>query len=193
MIILTSDKQRLIIDAYFRILQENPEMKEVPIKLLAAKSGMTRESLYRYHFKNMDEIKERICLLADEELEAQTKKVFSNASLDLVVFLNKALLPYLYDKRDWLKVLYGTNLAATWQSYLLKKYTPIVETHLDKVGKKDIVPNRFLASIIVKEFLAIISTWITDPNPEPASLFIKKFLHILKSSPYALLIDGEEG
>lgn len=190
--IITDDKQRLIIDAYFRILQENPEIKDITIKMLASKSGMSRESIYRYHFGSIEEIKERICLLADGELEEETKKFLSKETHNLSIFLSKILLPYLYEKRDWLKILYNTDVEATWRSYLLKKYTPVVEDYLDKIGKRGVVPNAFLASIIVKECLAIISTWLTDPNPEPASLFKEKFLHIFKSSPYDLLISDAE-
>ncbi|MFK4935934.1 hypothetical protein ACI1UF_06300 [Lactococcus garvieae] len=64
-----------------------------------------------------------------------------------------------------------------------EKYSPVVEAYLNKIGKKEIFSNAYLANILLKEFLSILSTWLTDDIPEPVSLFQKKFLYLLSLSP----------
>ncbi|CAM3027667.1 transcriptional regulator [Lactococcus hircilactis] len=190
MLVITSETQLKIIDAYFRILQEKPDTKIITLDMVAKKVGMRRESIYRYHFKNIEEIRDRIHYLIDGGLEKEAVEFVDGKTFDINSFIANKLLPLLYEKRDWLKVMYSTDIDAEWQSFLLKKYVPIVTNYLELIGEEDIIPNKFLAEVAVKEILALISTWLTDEQPEPASLFKEKFLCVFQYSPYGILTNS---
>ncbi|KSU00990.1 TetR/AcrR family transcriptional regulator [Lactococcus lactis] len=192
MILIISDKQRKIIDAYFRVLQENPDVTEVTLGMVASKVGMSRESVFRYHFRNVEEIRDKIHFLIDADVYKKTKEFVESEGYNLFDFIDRELLPLLYIHRDWLKLMHLRGIDYRFQSFLLKKYIPIVEKYLDKIGKKEILSNYFIASIFVKEILSITSTWLTDDNPEPVSLFKEKFMHLLHQSPYDLLTSKDK-
>lgn len=155
--------------------------------MVADKAEMRRESIYKYHFKNVDAIIERIHLLIDEEIGNEFEKFITSGNTDLIHFFIHKMLPHMYENKEWLKLLYSTTLNSDWSDFLQKKYSPIVEVYLNNIRKNDILSNFFLSHLIVKEFLAIVSSWLIDSNPEPASLFQKKFLHVLHTSLYDLL------
>lgn len=192
MLVTTSETQQRIIDAYFRIIQENPDTKKVTLGMVAEKAGMRRESVYRYHFKNIEEIRDRIHYLIDGGLEKEVLDFVDGKTFDINSFIATKLLRLLYEKRAWLKVMYSTDVDAEWESFLLKKYIPIITKYLELIGREDIIPNKFLAEVAVKEILALISTWLTDEQPEPASLFKEKFLHVFHYSPYDILTNPNQ-
>lgn len=185
--IFTSETQYKIIDAYFSILQETPDVKKISLGMVAYRVGMRRESISKYHFKNVEEIRERIRHLVDDKLEEAAENFVGGENLALYPFISEVMLPHLYKYRDWLKILYGTTIDSEWQTFLLQRYTPLVERYLDEIEQKELISNQLLAAIIVKEILSIVSTWLTDNHPDPVFIFQKKFMHILQSSPYDLL------
>lgn len=183
---IITDSQRKIIDAFFLIAKEQPNQR-ITFQMLADQSGMRRESIYRYHFSNLEELIEKVHDIIDNEISSAFEEFVNNGDLNLLKFLSYLVLPCLYEKKDWLKILYGTNVDPGWSNFLEERYFPLIECYLNKKGKNDIIPNFFLSKVIVKEFLAIVAVWLTDDNPEPASLFQRKFVHIFQQSPAAML------
>jgi len=187
MVVVTSMTQYKIIDAYFRVLQENPCLKKVTLGMVAEKAGMRRESIYRYHFQGVEDIQDRIHYLINLEIKESVQSFLLNDALDLDTFLNQSFLPILYAKKDWLKIMSKTTADTEWNKFLIEEYAPLIENYLDSIEKKEVIPNSFLALILIKEVLAITSTWLTDDEPEPVSLFTEKFISIIKKSPFDLL------
>lgn len=185
--IITTDNQQRVIDAFFLIAKENPDIKKISLQTVASRLGIRRESIHKYCFRTPDEILERAHYLIDKKIEESFNIFINKRHHDFALFLSQEILPLLYEKKDWLQVLYNTNLDPRWNEFLENKYAPLIEKHLNNIGKEYIIPNNFLALLIVKEFLAITSTWLKDTNPEPASLFQKKFLKVFNSSPNDLL------
>lgn len=70
-------------------------------------------------------------------------------------FLSHEILPLLYEKRDWLQILYGTILDPKWGKFLERKYAPLIEKYLDNIEKEYIISNSFLALLVVKEFFPL--------------------------------------
>lgn len=186
--IITSDSQKRLIEAFFRVAEEHPEQK-ITFAMIAERAGMSRENAYRNHFRGIPEIIKRIHFLIDNDISTEFEKFTASDDTDILRFIGKSILPFLYDKKDWLRVLYGTNVDSEWFTFLQQRYVPLVTIYLDKIEKNDVIPNTLLSQLIVKNFLSIISVWLTDNNPEPPSLFIKKFIHLLQQSPADMMMQ----
>lgn len=187
--VITTETQKKIIDAFFMVASNYPN-KKITVEMIGQQAGMSRENIYHNHFRGIKEIIEKIHLLVDEELYNKFQRFVYDENTNLLNFLTHHVLPFLYEKREWLKILYGTQIDPEWEYFLESRYAPLINNYLDKIGKKDIIPNHFLSQIFVKEFMAIISVWLTDNNPEPPSLFIKKFIYILSQSPTDMIINA---
>ncbi|WP_270227975.1 transcriptional regulator [Lactococcus garvieae] len=153
------------------------------LQMVADQAGLRRESIYRYHFDNMEDIIEKIHFLIDKDIDDETAKFMRGTNTNIVKFVSHTLLPLLYARKEWIKILCETNVDPNWLNFLQEKYSPVVEAYLNKIGKKEIFSNAYLANILLKEFLSILSTWLTDDIPESVSLFQKKFLYLLSLSP----------
>lgn len=188
MILITTETQKKIIEASFQVAKEHPN-QQITIKMICEKVGMSRENFYRYHFHDFNEILEKIHFLANDEINQLFVKFINSENPDILDFLRQSMIPFLYDKKEWLKILFETKLDLEWMKFLHKEYTPLVQSYLDNIEKKGPIPNLYLAQIIVKEFFAIISTWLTDNSPEPPELFMEKFLYIVEQSPAALMTN----
>lgn len=186
MVIITTETQKKIIEA-FLILASTSSNKKITVEMIGHEIGMSRENIYRNHFRGIKEIIERIHYLIDEEIFSKFQEFVDSGNSNITGFLAEQILPILYEKKEWLKVLYGTNTDPDWTFFLETKYVPLITNFLEKIEKKDVIPNFLLAQIIVKEFIALVSVWLTDNNPEPPELFIKKFLHIMSQSPKNML------
>ncbi|MDR2975721.1 MAG: TetR/AcrR family transcriptional regulator [Streptococcaceae bacterium] len=186
--VITSAKQRKVIEAYISLLQEGHSEEMITMKRIAAKAGMSRGNLYHNHFSSIRQIRDRFFYLSDENLEAKVKDfVFNHKYDEAGVFLERVILPYFYEQRAWIEVLFTTELISEWNMYLTQKYMPMVEEYLIQIGKKEKFSNSFLAQLIVREFFAIIATWLTQKSPESPLLFYKEFQRFSKSSLYDLL------
>lgn len=178
--------QLKIIDAFFKVVLDHPDQK-ITVEMISKQAGMTRENIYHNHFRGTKEIIEKIHDIIDRDICFKFQNFIDSDDTNIGDFLSQVMIPSLYQKKEWLKVLYGTNIDPLWPDFLQSRYAPLVEAHLDKIGKNDLISNFFLSQIIVKEFIAIVSVWLTDNNPEPPSLFKEKFIHILQQSPLELL------
>jgi AcrR family transcriptional regulator len=190
LMIIISDRQRELIDAFFVLLQENPNAKRITIKDVSERAGIRRQSVYEKHFHSMDELIDLIRRVVDEDCEEKIRAFVeenNGTKNDPAAFFANEILPLLYKKRDWLKILYGSSLIDTaWVDYLQKKYTPLLKIYLDRVGNKTGLTNDFLCKLIVKQVLAILACWLTADMPEPVSLFKEKFIRIFKTSVYGI-------
>lgn len=186
MTIITTKTQKQIIEAFLN-LASNSQNQKITVDMIAKKMGMSRENIYHNHFKGIKDIIERIHFLTDAEIFCKFQSYVDTDSSNISSFLSKQLLPNLYEKKEWLKILYGTNVDPNWINFIESRYIPLVNRYLDSIDKKDIIPNALLSQIIVKEVIAIISVWLTDDEPEPPEVFIKKFLHVISQSPGDML------
>ena len=143
--ILISDRQRQIIDAFFLVVEEGSEPKKITVDMIAKKAGISRQSIYDKHFSNIGEIIDKIHALVSEECEVRMQKFFSDGyrdyNDDFFKFFEQEILPLLYEKRDWLKILYSKVLDSSWADYAHKVYTPYIELYIKKTGNCQ-APNK---------------------------------------------------
>jgi len=184
-----SENQEKIIEAFLMLARENPNEK-ITVQMIADRADLHRSTIYKYHFSNIEDIIRHIRQILDKELVESFHQVLEKDITDdsaLLDFIANTLLPSLYHRRTWLKVLYTTDVDPTFERYLLKSYSPLVEDYLNKLEKETVIGSHFAAQVVVREMLALISTWLTDDEPEPLSLFKKKFLTVFKMSPFDFL------
>ncbi|MCH4171348.1 MAG: TetR/AcrR family transcriptional regulator [Lactobacillus sp.] len=158
--------------------------------MVADKAGIRRQSIYGRHFNSIEDIITTIHSIIDNEIAEKVKDAIANTATDPITYFSKEMLPLLYNRRDWLKVLYGTVIDDSWINFLQDKYTPIFRAYLEKVGNKSGFSNDFLSGLIVSQVIAILGNWLTSNTPEPASLFRKKFMRILNTSTFDLLTNS---
>lgn len=187
MIAIISDKQRLIIDSFFQVAQEVQDCQKITMQMIADKVGMKRQNIYAKHFSSIEDMIETIHLLIDYDCKMKLQEFLRSDRQDLADYLAVNILPLLYQKRDWLRILYSTNLDSHWFEFLQKQYTPMIKSYFDKFGKNPEVPHDFLSKLVVGGMLTIISSWLTEKNPAPPSIFREKFIRILSTSTYDLL------
>lgn len=181
--LITTPTQLKIINAFFELADEKPEAT-ISLQMIADKVGISRGSITRYHFKNIPGLLNHIHGLIDNEIREQFERMVhsSDSWSDLLIFFNQEMIPYLFSRKHWLKPLYNTYQDPKWLAYLEHEYAPIIEMYLWKVGKKDIIPNEFLAKFVVKQFLSIVSIWLSDEEAEKPEDFQEKFIHALDIS-----------
>lgn len=188
---IISDRQRQIIDAYLIIVSETDEPKKITMDMIAERVGIRRQSIYEKHFSNIAEIIETIYMLTSEECEIKMQEFFNetyeNYNGEFFTFFEQEILPLLYGKRDWLKTLYSAALDSSWADFAQRVYSPYIELYLVKTGNRTGLPDDFICSLITRQVIAIVANWLTSNNPEPASLFQKKFDYLIKTSTYDLL------
>lgn len=185
--IITTDSQQRVIDMFFIIAKETPDIKKISLQMIADRLGIRRESIYKYCFRTPEEILERAHYLIDIKIEVAVTNFIESSNHNVNIFLTDKMLPILYEHREWLQIFYSTTLDPQWGVFLEKKYSPLIKKYLDKIKKDHFIPNKFLSLLILKQFSSIISVWLKAPNPEPVSIFKKKFLIVFKTPPYDFL------
>ncbi|GAB2024043.1 TetR/AcrR family transcriptional regulator [Lactovum odontotermitis] len=186
-----SDRQRQIIDAFLILVAESDEPKKITMSMVAERAGLRRQSIYEKHFTSIADIIQTTHTIVSEECEEKMQEFFATTyndyNGDFFVFFEQEILPLLYGKRDWLKILYSAVLDAAWADYAQKVYTPYIELYLTKRGNNSGLPDDFICNLITRQVIAIVANWLTGDSPEPASLFQKKFDYLIKTSTYDLL------
>jgi AcrR family transcriptional regulator len=194
--ILVSERQREIIEAFFLVIKEMDEPNKITMDMIAERAGISRQGIYEKHFSNIGDIVEKIHSLVSEECEERMQNFFYNSyetyNGDYFKFFEEEILPLLYNKRDWLKTLYSTKLDSSWADYAQKAYTPYVELYLTRLGNQSGLADDFICGLIVRQVIAIVASWLTCDEPEAVPLFKKKFDYLIKTPTYELLFKNHD-
>lgn len=185
--VIISETQQRIIDAFFIVAEECDNPQKITMKKIADKAGIKRQNIYKKHFSNIDDLLNTIHRLINWECEEKFEEFPESGSSDLLAYFAQEILPLLYDKRDWLKILYGTTTDSSWAAFLQKSYTPYLRNYLTHAEKKTGLSADFLCSLVVRQIIALVANWLTSEHPEPASLFKKKFMYCVSTSTYDLI------
>ncbi|GBG96667.1 TetR/AcrR family transcriptional regulator [Lactococcus termiticola] len=186
---ITTEKQQQIIDAYFSLAEEK-KGKRISLKMIAEKIGIRRESIIKYHFKNTDAILNHIHKIIEQDLTQMFEDFLDcgkGSEEDMINFIKQDFLPFLYSKKEWMRLLYYTGMDPYWIQFLEDKYTPLAVIYIERQGNNSNVPTEFLARIIVKQIMGITSAWLMADKAEPSSLFADKFIEAMKMAPFEIL------
>lgn len=190
--IIISDTQQRIIDSFFILARDSNSLKKITMKDIAEKAGIKRQNIYKKHFSSKKDIINTIHNLINWECEQKFEEFINDKNqTDLISFYADNILPILYDKRDYLKILYGTDADSEWMFFLQKQYSPIVKeclkSHQENLGKQ----IEFISELIVRQFISVIANWLTSEQPEPPSLF-KQILVTCLSTSTSELLNGKQ-
>lgn len=170
-----------IFSAFCKIAQTNASADQVTIPKIANELGVSRQAIYKSHYKSINEIIQALHLYIEEDIYTDFKKAIQEniKSSDLLYFISYDILPKLYQKREYLQVLYGTTVDPSWHDFLTQRYTKIVKNIL--VNKHNKLDTKYI-EFIVAQSLAIIGVWMRSDTIELPVHFSKKFHFLLNNS-----------
>ncbi|MBM7636040.1 TetR/AcrR family transcriptional regulator [Streptococcus saliviloxodontae] len=187
---MVKDTRKKIVNAVLRIASSDKTKGKLTLAEIANEAGISRQAIYQKHFKNTEEIFKYI----HEEIDNKILSVFSeNVLTDPNVSLiyervATYLLPVIYDYREWLKILYNSEVDLKWRKYLFDNYyTPII-TYLEE-NKINVSPltTKQTVRISIDYTISIISVWLSEDVPMHPSIFSKVFLEVINKSPISLI------
>lgn len=170
-----------IFSAFCKIAQTSSSANQITIPKIAKELGISRQAVYKSHYKNIDEIIHALHLYIEEDIQTDFKTAAheTNKSFDIIYFISYDILPKLYQKREYLKVLYGTTVDPSWHNFLTERYTKLIQNILNLEHKK--ISEEY-TEFIVAQSLAIIGVWMRSEEIELPIYFSKKFHFLMKNS-----------
>lgn len=170
-----------IFSAFCAVAEKSSTPDQVKISEIAKKLGVSRQSIYKSHYRNINEIINALHLYIEEDInrDFQNAIVTNKESFDCIYFIAYNILPKLFLKKEYLHVLYGTSVDPSWHNFLTKRYTHMLShffhTKNSKLDEEDY-------EFIVAQTLAIIGVWMRSDKPEEPIYFSKKFYFMLEHS-----------
>ncbi|MDR2976622.1 MAG: hypothetical protein LBV19_04855 [Streptococcaceae bacterium] len=182
-----SRKDILVMDAFCLVAKESKYRTDISMTKIAEKLGISRQALVKTYFKNVNEIIGSLHYFVDQEIrELISDLATDNIEKFLDDFAYQAL-PVIYEKRDYLSVLYGNVADPGWYGFLENTYFEILSPYFGTTSRKNDVLSGFLTRMAIRQIICILSSWLTSPNPESPLLFSKKFIYLTTHSVYDLM------
>jgi len=176
------------MDAFFMLVDEVDEPRKITMEMIANRVGIRRQSIYEKHFSSVSDLMETIFELVSSPCELKMQDYFRDEkNEDFFHFFAREILPLLYEKRDWLKLLYSKVLDASWSDFAYRTYLPYLADYLKDFPNETGLSDRFRADLLVRMVIAIIASWLTGDKVEPPSLFASRFLDLLGKSSLDLI------
>jgi len=170
-----------IFSVFCKIAKQSASVNQITIPKIAKELGISRQAIYKSHYKNIDEIIHALHLYMEEDIYTDFKNAAQKdkSSFNPLYFISYNILPKLYQKREYLQVLYGTAVDPSWHDFLTKRYTRIIKDILTiEHNELSIEYSEF----IVAQSLAIIGVWMRTEKIELPIYFSKKFQFLMKNS-----------
>jgi hypothetical protein len=183
-----SETQLKIIEAFFILAENSATPRKISMQMIADKAGINRQNIYKNHFCSIDDLLDAAHRVIDHDCEKKLKSFTSVKKQDLIIYFSKEILPILYQKRNWLRVLYKYSADSNWMQFLEYQYKPIIKEYLKSSSHNMEISDEFRCNLILRQFLAVISSWMLCDHPEPPYLFQSTFVQLLSTSSYDLLV-----
>lgn len=184
----TSTDER-VFNAFCLVANESEFRSDITMAKIAQKMGISKQAINKYYYKNVNEIINALHYYVDQEVNDKIQNFINNKSnkKNLISFLAAEILPLLYKNREYLYVLYGEVADASWFKFIKMTYSPIIEPYIANFIDCIDIDSQFLASIIIKQVIAIIGEWLSSPLPENPLTFQKKFIYLMLHSTSELI------
>lgn len=183
--------REMIINAVLRLALKDPNRLQLTLTEIATEAGISRQAIYQKHFKSVAEIFEYIHTTIDEQiLQVFEQKVLALPPKKIFTGIAQDILPLIYQHREWLKVLYGTNIDLKWRRELYLKYSTLTLAYFDKLpALNSPFSKEKTVKLLTDQLLALISLWLDDEIPLHPNRFAPLFLDMMKRSPNSFFTD----
>ena len=174
-----------IINAFFSLAAKYPDKYDFSIADIACEAGISRQAIYRNHFDNVNEIIKYIRHVIDDEVKAVM--ICYQKEENVAIYFAENVLPILYNRRQWLKLLYSSNIDPCWRRFLQKEYQPWFQNNLIFDPSKLNSNKEFISKLIINHTLAILEAWLSQDFPMPPEAFKKHFITLLSTPVLSFL------
>lgn len=177
-----SKKDERIFRAFCLVAQESSKHSEISIPKIAQKLDISRQAFHYSYYKNIDELINSLHYYIDQD----AKKIFKNHILknsisfkELIDFFAYEIIPELYDKREYIGVLYGGIADPGWIPFIHKTYMTCISFYNYK--------EEFNVHIFISEAISIVSSWMLQETIESPITFSNKFVFFMTHSPLEIV------
>ncbi|WP_045798321.1 TetR/AcrR family transcriptional regulator [Streptococcus equinus] len=172
-----------IINAFFKLASKYPGKTNFTIAEIAEEAQLSKQAIYKNHFNNADEILQYLHKAIDSEV-MESFVCYNNKENkpDPLEYFAISVIPIIYKRRNWLRLLYSTTADPKWRFFLKQKYTDWLMDNIAINSYKELgLPKESIVQHIINCILSIIEIWITQEVPDHPQKFSKIFLKLVKN------------
>ncbi|BAK47217.1 hypothetical protein CXIVA_12510 [Clostridium sp. SY8519] len=177
-----------IVEALIDLSLEHPYKSSFTMKEIADRAGITRQSIYRKHFKNQGEIISYLRELVNRDVLKIYQEYDPNSRINPYLYVADHALPVFYQKRKMLRCLFSTSIDPLWHDFVMKTYFRWgAESLSPKREMIAVASGQDMISLLIGVTLSIIEVWICKENPLPPDKFKEIFLKLVQTPFYDML------
>lgn len=174
-----------IIGAFFELVAETPQKTNFTISEIALKAGVSRQAIYQKHFRNFNEIITYVDDYIIWEIRQWCRHYGKEKDGNPLDYVADNLLPFVYDKREHLKLLHTAAITQPFEDTIVSTYTEWAIDIIRPQSETFNLPKDVLTKIIMELIVVIIKTWLLQEAPMPPQEFKKDFLNLAKAPLYS--------
>lgn len=179
---ISKNQKHTIIKAFIDAMLVQSE-KMPTIQQVAQLAGLSINNVL-IHFQSSDDLLYEFMVMLDKNIQKTVNLKISKNKNIINIFLDD-MVPLLYQERTKLRLLYiRPYTKELWTRFITNKYKQILNNHkiVREISELDM-------DYIVGCLTLFISTWISQPYPEPLTLFQERVKRIVKGDAFSILFD----
>lgn len=177
------ETRQVIIDALFRLAQRSPERTSFTLTEIASEANLSRQAIYQKHYRNVEDIIEDIYSQIATRTREKLTQLPPTPGVSPFKLLADELIPALYEKRDWLRIIYTSSLYTGWFQRLQGNYYHWLKPFVVDSCAELQIDSEILLRLLVGYIFDLFVSWLSQPFPLPPEIFKKKFLKLVVLSP----------
>lgn len=190
---MTKCTRERIINAFFELAINNPEKTTFTMSEIARQTGLTRQAIYRKHFRSLQEIIDYVHTLIDKQIHQVYSDYDMTTDGNPFNYVADNVLPVIYEGRTWITCLYTSAIDSSFEQFIVSTYTKWGMENVHPQSEKFHLPDDVLTQLIVEQTMVIIKNWIIQENPTPPDEFKDDFLRLINAplSTYLKVDDNK--
>ncbi len=176
-----------ILNAVLRLLSQGININDLTLTTIATEARISRQAIYNKHFSNVDEIFQEIKEGIDKSIyeDFELALIQQQETVDIYEIIANTLLPNIYAKRDWIRVMYYSSSNFLWKNYLKEKYVHLILKYYSNqlINHSKYFTDKQMLNIACDYIISVISEWLLDDIPLLPNQFKKEFLLLMNCSP----------
>ena len=175
-----------LFDAFCIVAEQSSSIKEISFSNISKVAQISRQAIYQSYYKSLDELVNALHFFVYHVIKKACLRYFKKqknpTSEKILSFIIDDILPLLYEKRTYLKVLYGPKGDPSWQSFIINQYTDLF-SQLEPLKKLD----QFQLEIFIRYIISVIATWMVSYSDDSYLDFSNKFKLAMAASPLSMI------